>query len=143
MLQLNCWGFFYGQFKPLNLLQNNFILPFQILFLYKIFHLVNDYTTQETVDIRFRRSEPISKKLLKFVDKISKSRYFQQATDYRYIKKAMEEVSNTRLILNVEMKAVVGTLAVNIPPPPTNRIWCGFASKCGASFIALQQFFNV
>jgi|SRR6218665_842726 len=65
----------------------------------------------------------MSKKLLKFVDKISKSRYFQQATDYRYIKKAMEEVSNTRLVLNVEMKAVNGTLAVNIPPPPTNRIW--------------------
>lgn len=73
-----------------------------------------------------KRSEPMSKKLLKFVDKISKSRYFQQATDYRYIKKAMEEVSNTRLVLNVEMKSVTGTLAVNIPPPPTDRIWYGF-----------------
>ena len=69
------------------------------------------------------RSVPISKKFLNLVDKISQSRYFQQATEYKYIKKAMEEVSNTRLVLNVEMLSVTGTLAVNIPPPPSDRIW--------------------
>lgn len=70
-----------------------------------------------------RRSEPMGKKLLRFVDKISQSRYFQQATEYKYIKKAMEEVSNTRLVLNVEMCSINGTLSVNIPPPPSDRIW--------------------
>jgi hypothetical protein len=73
-----------------------------------------------------RRPEPMGKKLLRFVDKISQSRYFQQATEYKYIKKAMEEVSNTRLVLNVEMRSVTGVLALNIPPPPTDRIWYGF-----------------
>lgn len=36
----------------------------------------------------------------------------------------MEEVSNTRLLLTVELQELQGTLAVNIPPPPTDRIWC-------------------
>ena len=62
------------------------------------------------------------------MDKIAASRYFQQATEYKYIKKAMEEVSNTRLMLTVELKSVVGVLAVNIPPPPTDRIWWVFSS---------------
>ena len=70
-----------------------------------------------------RRSVPMGKKLLQFVDKISQSRYFQQATEYKYIKKAMEEVSNTRLMLNVELRSIIGTLAINIPPPPTDRFW--------------------
>lgn len=71
----------------------------------------------------YSRSVPMGKKLLQFVDKISQSRYFQQATEYKYIKRAMEEVSNTRLVLDVELRSVVGTLAINIPPPPTDRFW--------------------
>jgi len=70
-----------------------------------------------------RRSVPMGKKLLQFVDMISQSRYFQQATEYKYIKRAMEEVSNTQLVLKVELRSIVGTLAINIPPPPTDRFW--------------------
>lgn len=57
------------------------------------------------------------------VDKIAASKYFQQATEMKYIKKAMEGVSNTRIMLSVELKGLVGTLAVNIPPPPSDRLW--------------------
>ena len=70
-----------------------------------------------------------SKKFLRIVDKITQSRYFQQATEYKYIKKAMEGVSNTRLMLNVELQRLSGTLAVNIPPPPTDRLWYGFRTN--------------
>lgn len=66
------------------------------------------------------------KKLLELVDKIAQSRYFQQATENRYIKRKMEEVSNTPLVLTVEVSHLVGTLALNIPAPPTDRIWYGF-----------------
>lgn len=66
------------------------------------------------------------KKLLELVDKIAQSRYFQQATENRYIKRKMEEVSNTPLVLTVEISHLVGTVALNIPPPPTDRIWYGF-----------------
>lgn len=65
-------------------------------------------------------------KIMRFVDKIAKSKYFQKATETEFIKKKMEEVSNTPLFLTVEVQECKGTLAVNIPPPPTDRIWYGF-----------------
>uniref|UniRef100_A0A8D0BJ77 Testis expressed 2 n=1 Tax=Salvator merianae TaxID=96440 RepID=A0A8D0BJ77_SALMN len=65
-------------------------------------------------------------KIMRFVDKITKSKYFQKATETEFIKKKMEEVSNTPLLLTVEVQECKGTLAVNIPPPPTDRIWYGF-----------------
>ncbi|XP_062308405.1 testis-expressed protein 2 [Osmerus eperlanus] len=67
-------------------------------------------------------------KIMRFVDKIAKSKYFQKATETEFIKKRMEEVSNTPLLLTVEVQECRGTLAVNIPPPPTDRIWYGFRS---------------
>nr|XP_033818004.1 testis-expressed protein 2 isoform X2 [Geotrypetes seraphini] len=65
-------------------------------------------------------------KIMRFVDKITKSKYFQKATETEFIKKKIEEVSNTPLLLTVEVQEFKGTLAVNIPPPPTDRIWYGF-----------------
>lgn len=67
-------------------------------------------------------------KIMRFVDKIAKSKYFQKATETEFIRKKMEEVSNTPLLLTVEVQEFCGTLAVNIPPPPTDRIWYGFRS---------------
>ncbi|XP_076154920.1 testis-expressed protein 2 [Alosa pseudoharengus] len=66
------------------------------------------------------------RRILRFVDKIAKSKYFQKATENEYIKKKIEEVSNTPLLLTVEVQELSGTLAVNIPPPPTDRIWYSF-----------------
>ncbi|KAM9345780.1 testis-expressed protein 2-like [Symphorus nematophorus] len=67
-----------------------------------------------------------SKKILRFVDKIAKSKYFQKATENEYIKKKIAEVSNMPLMLSVEVLELSGTLAINIPPPPTDRIWYSF-----------------
>ncbi|NXT27091.1 TEX2 protein, partial [Syrrhaptes paradoxus] len=64
-----------------------------------------------------------SRKILRLVDKIAKSKYFQKATENEFIKKKIEEVSNTPLLLTVEVQELAGTLAVNIPPPPTDRVW--------------------
>ncbi|KAJ6653733.1 hypothetical protein lerEdw1_008759 [Lerista edwardsae] len=63
------------------------------------------------------------RKILRFVDKIAKSKYFQKATENEFIKKKIEEVSNTPLLLTVEVQELTGTLTVNIPPPPTDRVW--------------------
>ncbi|KAJ3600594.1 hypothetical protein NHX12_031574, partial [Muraenolepis orangiensis] len=65
-------------------------------------------------------------KIMRFVDKIAKSKYFQKATETEFIRKKIEEMSNTPLLLTVEVQECRGTLAVNIPPPPTDRIWYGF-----------------
>ncbi|KAI5623169.1 testis-expressed protein 2-like isoform X2, partial [Silurus asotus] len=66
------------------------------------------------------------RRILKLVDKIAKSKYFQKATENEYIKKKIKEMSNTPLVLTVEVKELSGKLAVNIPPPPTDRIWYSF-----------------
>uniref|UniRef100_A0A3B4GJ73 Testis-expressed sequence 2 protein-like n=1 Tax=Pundamilia nyererei TaxID=303518 RepID=A0A3B4GJ73_9CICH len=63
-----------------------------------------------------------SRKILRFVDKIAKSKYFQKATENEYIRKKISEVSNMPLMLSVEVLELSGTLAINIPPPPTDRI---------------------
>ncbi|NWU95168.1 TEX2 protein, partial [Upupa epops] len=67
-----------------------------------------------------------SRRILRLVDKIAKSKYFQRATENEFIKKKIEEVSNTPLLLTVELQELAGTLAVNIPPPPTDRVWYSF-----------------
>uniref|UniRef100_A0A673WN37 Testis expressed 2, like n=1 Tax=Salmo trutta TaxID=8032 RepID=A0A673WN37_SALTR len=66
------------------------------------------------------------RRILRFVDKIAKSKYFQKATENEFIKKKIEEMSNTPLLLAVEVQELSGTLAVNIPPPPTDRVWYSF-----------------
>ncbi|KRT81306.1 hypothetical protein AMK59_5952, partial [Oryctes borbonicus] len=67
-----------------------------------------------------------SKKLMKMVDKIAESKFFQAATENKYIKRAMQEFSNTDLRLKVEVKKCVGRLVINVPPPPSDRVWVGF-----------------
>ncbi|KFV61368.1 Testis-expressed sequence 2 protein, partial [Dryobates pubescens] len=42
-----------------------------------------------------------SRRILRLVDKIAKSKYFQKATENEFIKKKIEEVSNTPLLLTV------------------------------------------
>ncbi|XP_033737107.1 testis-expressed protein 2-like [Pecten maximus] len=67
-----------------------------------------------------------SKKIMGYLGKITQSKYFQSATEIKYIKKKMEEVSNTPIELTVEVRILSGTMAINIPPPPTDRLWYGF-----------------
>lgn len=75
--------------------------------------------------IRYHRTGggKTGRKILRFVDKITKSKYFQKATENEFIRKKFEEMSNTPLLLTVEVRELSGTLVVNIPPPPTDRIW--------------------
>lgn len=80
-----------------------------------------------------------SKKLLNIVSKIASSNYFQKATEMKYIKMAMENVSNCQLLLNVEVKKIVGTLALNIPTHPSDRIWYGFVKTPQITLIATPQ----
>ncbi|XP_050670951.1 testis-expressed protein 2 isoform X2 [Leptidea sinapis] len=69
------------------------------------------------------------KKFLRMVDKIATNKYFQQVTDYKYIKRAMEGLSNTDIKLHVEVHGLEGRLAINLPPPPHDRIWIGFRTN--------------
>lgn len=66
-----------------------------------------------------------SRKLLRIVDKITASNLFQSATEISYVQRAMENMS-TRIKLRVELKGLVARVVLNIPPPPSDRIWVGF-----------------
>jgi hypothetical protein len=55
----------------------------------------------------------------------------------------MEEVSNTRVIVIVELKALVGVLAINIPPPPSDRFWFVPTKKLKLKILTLINFAQV
>ncbi|KAF6202380.1 hypothetical protein GE061_004779 [Apolygus lucorum] len=65
-------------------------------------------------------------KTLAFIDKVGSSKIIQQLKETRFVKKAMEDVSNTPIHLNVRVNRLIGTLVLNIPPPPSDRLWYGF-----------------
>ncbi|XP_035725054.1 testis-expressed protein 2-like [Vespa mandarinia] len=66
------------------------------------------------------------KKFLSMVDRLAASKYFQHATELSYVRKAMEGVSNTEIRLTVSVSGIEGCLSINIPPPPSDRLWYGF-----------------
>lgn len=66
------------------------------------------------------------RRLLRFVDSVAGSRYFQQATEWKVLQKAMRGVSNTRIELAVTVERLCGVLTVNIAPQPSDRLWYGF-----------------
>ncbi|XP_068631680.1 testis-expressed protein 2 [Battus philenor] len=69
------------------------------------------------------------KKFLRMVDRIATNKYFQQVTDYKYVKRAMEGLSNTDIKLQLEVNGLEGRLAINLPSPPHDRIWIGFRTN--------------
>ncbi|KAM0725420.1 Testis-expressed protein 2 [Formica fusca] len=66
------------------------------------------------------------KKFLSMVDKLAANKYFRHATELSYIRRAMEGVSNTEIRFTVSISGIEGCLLVNIPPPPSDRLWYGF-----------------
>ncbi|XP_076309482.1 testis-expressed protein 2-like [Tachypleus tridentatus] len=88
------------------------------------------------LDAGAKTSSNIGTKIPKFVNKLIQSRYFQQATENKYIKQAMKEISNTPVFLTVEVDGVAGTLALNIPPAPSDRLWYGFRDNPKLSITA-------
>lgn len=44
----------------------------------------------------------------------------------QFLFQMMEEISSTRLMLNVEITFLQGTMTINIPPPPSDRLWLFF-----------------
>ncbi|KAA3675158.1 uncharacterized protein DEA37_0009997 [Paragonimus westermani] len=69
---------------------------------------------------------PSRKRLIRIVDRITRSTYFQKAVDNKLVRSGMELLSNTPIVLEAEIQALGGTLLINIPPPQTDRIWFGF-----------------
>nr|CAH8869916.1 unnamed protein product [Trichobilharzia regenti] len=69
---------------------------------------------------------PSRRRIIRIVDRITKSSYFQKAVDTKLVQRGMERLSNTPIVLQVEIQMLSGQLLVNIPPPPSDRLWYGF-----------------
>ncbi|KAH0540968.1 testis-expressed protein 2 [Cotesia glomerata] len=71
-------------------------------------------------------SQSSGRKFLSMVDKLAANKYFQHAAELTYVRRAMEGVSNTEIRLMVSVSSIEGCLSINIPPPPSDRVWYGF-----------------
>ncbi|XP_063708421.1 testis-expressed protein 2 [Culicoides brevitarsis] len=65
------------------------------------------------------------KRLLRIVNQITTSNLFQSATEIPYIQRAMENMSKN-IKLRVELKGIVARVVINLPSPPSDRLWMGF-----------------
>ncbi|VDK74434.1 unnamed protein product [Litomosoides sigmodontis] len=83
--------------------------------------------------------ESAGKKLLNVVDKIASSNLFQGASEFPPVKKMMEGISSTRLLLNVDVIRLEGTMTINIPPPPSDRLWYAFRAPPELSIRSVPQ----
>ncbi|CDW55356.1 hypothetical protein TTRE_0000362801 [Trichuris trichiura] len=87
-----------------------------------------------------REKSPKSQWSIKhLVDKVAQTKKFQDATDSRFVKKIIHGVSETPLMLSLEVPRLNGRFTMNFPPPPSNRIWYGFRSRPKASFKAVPK----
>lgn len=84
-------------------------------------------------------AERTRQNIVRFVDKIASSRYFQHATENRFIKKKLQDISNCPLVLVVKIQSLSGVLTLNVPPPQTDRIWYGFKPNPELTLKALPK----
>ena len=66
------------------------------------------------------------KKIFGVIERLAKSKWVKRAAETGIVKRAAERFSNLPITLSVEVQVVKGTIALNIPPPPTNRLWYVF-----------------
>lgn len=57
------------------------------------------------------------------MESVAKSKYFKSIAETKYVQKAIAGVSGMKLRLLLEIKSCIGTITVNVPPPPNDRIW--------------------
>ncbi|KAM8708993.1 hypothetical protein ACLKA7_015891 [Drosophila subpalustris] len=73
----------------------------------------------------FQNSPGNARRIFKIVDRIATSNLFQYATELPYVQRAMENM-NANITLRVELKGLVARGTLNIPPPPSDRVWLSF-----------------
>uniref|UniRef100_A0A1I7YWS7 SMP-LTD domain-containing protein n=1 Tax=Steinernema glaseri TaxID=37863 RepID=A0A1I7YWS7_9BILA len=98
-----------------------------------------DFGSKNKDDKNKTYKEKTGRRILSFVDRLAQSKYFQEAVEFKPVKKMMEGISSTQLRLNVEVTALEGTMTVNIPPPPSDRLWYSFRKPPRISIRAIPQ----
>ncbi|XP_068149255.1 uncharacterized protein [Drosophila tropicalis] len=73
----------------------------------------------------FQNSPGNARRIFKIVDRIATSNLFQYATELPYVQRAMENM-NANITLRVDLKGLVARGTINVPPPPSDRVWMCF-----------------
>ncbi|KAH8415554.1 hypothetical protein KR222_004593, partial [Zaprionus bogoriensis] len=73
----------------------------------------------------FQNSPGNARRIFKIVDRIATSNLFQYATELPYVQRAMENMS-ANITLRVDLNGLVARGTLNIPPPPSDRVWLCF-----------------
>ena len=68
-------------------------------------------------------------RLMRYVEKVKHSKVFQALTDVGFVRHAMENVSETDMQLTVTVERIAGRLALNLPHPPSDKMWWAFVTK--------------
>ncbi|CAF0887044.1 unnamed protein product [Didymodactylos carnosus] len=67
-----------------------------------------------------------SRKLGTLLQKLATSKHFQRFAALKPVAGVIEKLSGTEVGANVELTSFSGVMTINIPPPPSDRIWIGF-----------------
>ncbi|KAI6198277.1 SMP-LTD domain-containing protein [Aphelenchoides fujianensis] len=86
-----------------------------------------------------KEKKKTGQKILHLVEKVAQTKLFKEASELRPIRKIMEDISTTRLMLNVEVNSLEGTMTVNLPGPPSDRLWYAFRRPPKMSVHAVPQ----
>jgi hypothetical protein len=83
--------------------------------------------------------EKAKPRLMRFMESIAESKAFQYVSEIGFIRRSLEDVSDTDLTMTVEIELIKGRLAINIPHPPSDRMWYGFMPKPTLSFKVIPK----
>lgn len=65
-------------------------------------------------------------KVMTAFDRLAKSHTVKKLKEKQFVKNIINDISKTHLVLTVQVQFAKGSILVNIPPPPTDRLWWGF-----------------
>ena len=62
-------------------------------------------------------------KVMTAFDRLAKSHTVKKLKEKQFVKNIINDISKTHLVLTVQVQFAQGSILVNIPPPPTDRLW--------------------
>ncbi|CAF2749352.1 unnamed protein product [Rotaria sp. Silwood2] len=68
----------------------------------------------------------VTRKLGTILTNLALNKYFQMFVNLPFVKTLFEKFSQQDVGIDVELTSFSGVLTLNIPPPPSDRIWVGF-----------------
>lgn len=90
--------------------------------------------SEEDPEMRLKAPEDVTKErgseenkglVFKYADAIAKSAVMKN----KHVQNLVGNLAATPFLLTVQVKKIVGSVALNVPPVPNNRVWVGFRSN--------------